>query len=137
MGAFATAVLSSFCAAFRSNENKRLISTPDLHDRMGSVANQFAITSISSFLIMIPLVMLTEGKKLGQFITLLQTHPILLPEVLASGFWFTLSTELSAPITKKASAVTMSVAGTAMRATSMIAVALKLGESLGFLKLVG
>merc|ERR1712014_169620 len=85
----------------------------------------------------LPVVMLTEGKKLGQFWTLVKTHPILLPQLLASGLWFALSTELSAPITKRASAVTMSVAGTAMRATSMIAVALVLKESLGFVKLFG
>merc|ERR1712216_188396 len=63
---FAWAALISACvanlfAAFKGNENKKLMDTAGLKDRMGSVGNQFALTSIISFLFGLPLLVIREG----------------------------------------------------------------------------
>jgi solute carrier family 35 protein E1 len=137
MGALITAILSSVLSAFRANENKRLLSTPGLKERIGCVSNQFALTSINSFIIMFPLWLLLEGKKWGQFLTLVQTNPTFTSRLALSGMWFILGAELSTQTTKKTSAVTMSVAQTASKAASIVVGALVLKESLGFLKLSG
>merc|ERR1719229_1136827 len=45
-----TAAIANVFAAIKGNENKRLMTTPGFKDRVGSVGNQFAITTINSFL---------------------------------------------------------------------------------------
>merc|ERR1712085_156757 len=98
--------------AFKANENKKLMDTEGLRDRLGSVGNQFAITMINSFLFCLVLMFITEGKKFGAFLTLCKTS-------------------------KKTSAVTQSVANTAKRVIVIVGVAIVLGESLDPLKLIG
>merc|ERR1719379_3106226 len=61
---FAWAALISACianmfAAVKGNENKKLMETPGLKDRLGSVGNQFAITSILSFLMSVPILIVS------------------------------------------------------------------------------
>lgn len=45
-------------------------------ERMGGVGNQFALTSINSFLFCLVLMFITEGHKFGTFLTLLQTNKV-------------------------------------------------------------
>jgi len=57
---FAVSALVAACsanlfAAFKGNENKKLMDTPGLKDRLGTVGNQFAITSLLSFLMSLPM----------------------------------------------------------------------------------
>ena len=57
--------------------------------------------------------------------------------LITSGLYFYLYNELSTITIKKTSATTMSVANTAKRVIVIIGVALALGESLPFMKLLG
>jgi len=137
VGALITASVANIFAAIKGNENAKLMSTPGLSDRIGSVGNQFAITTINAFLFTLPLMLLTEGARLGQFLTLLKTSPLLLNNLIGSGLWFYLYNELSTVVIKKTNAVTQSVLNTAKRVIVIIVVGLMLRESLGALKLAG
>merc|ERR1719476_1073763 len=62
-----TAALANVFAAFKGNENKKLMDTEGLKDRMGGVGNQFALTMINSFLFCLPVMIIFEGSRLGYF----------------------------------------------------------------------
>merc|ERR1711990_413529 len=60
---FAVSALIAACtanvfAAFKANENAKVMAAPGLKDRLGSVGNQFALTTILAFLMSIPLAVL-------------------------------------------------------------------------------
>mmetsp|Transcript_27561 Transcript_27561/g.44253 ORF Transcript_27561/g.44253 Transcript_27561/m.44253 type:complete len:501 (-) Transcript_27561:349-1851(-) len=135
--ALGTAALANVFAAIKANENKKLMNTPGISERLGTVGNQFALTSINAFLFCLPLMFLTEGKKLGAFWELCKTTPVVLNNMIFSGLWFYLYNELATLTIKKTNAVTQSVANTAKRVIVIIVVALVMGESLGALKLIG
>jgi solute carrier family 35 protein E1 len=139
---FAWSALISACiansfAAVKGNENKKLMETPGLKDRLGSVGNQFAITTILGFLFSIPCVLLKEGSRLGEFLELAKTTPAIWKNLIASGLWFYGYNECATMTLKKTGAVTQSVANTAKRVIVIIGVALVLGESLDPIKLLG
>ena len=76
---FAWAALIAACtanvfAAFKGNENKKLMDTPGLRERIGSVGNQFALTSIIGTLFSLPLMIAREGHKWGGFVELLKEN---------------------------------------------------------------
>lgn len=135
--ALITAGIANVFAAVKANENKKLMTTDGLKDRLKSVGNQFAITTINSFLFCIPLMLITEGHKFSAFVTLCQTNKVVLFNLIFSGMWFYLYNELATITIKKTNAVTMSVANTAKRVIVIVGVAIVLGESLDPLKLVG
>ena len=120
-----------------TNENKKLMETEGLKDRIGSVGNQFALTSIIGFLFSIPLVIAKEGSRFGEFVELCKTTPAVWQNMVASGLWFYGYNELATMTLKKTGAVTQSVANTAKRVIVIIGVALVLGESLDPMKLLG
>jgi solute carrier family 35 protein E1 len=132
-----TAALANVFAAFKANENKKLMDTEGLKDRLGSVGNQFAVTMINSFLFCLVLMFITEGKKFGAFLTICKTSNIVLWNMIASGLWFYGYNELATMTIKKTNAVTQSVANTAKRVIVIVGVAIILGESLDPLKLIG
>lgn len=139
---FAWAALISACiancfAAVKGNENKKLMETEGLKDRLGCVGNQFCITSILGFLLSIPFVLVKEGGKLGEFVEAVKTVPALRANMIASALWFYGYNEVSTMTLKKTSAVTQSVANTAKRVIVIVGVALVLGESLDPMKLLG
>jgi len=135
--ALIAACTANLFAAFKGNENKKLMDTVGLKDRMGSVGNQFAITSILAFLMSIPLFVSREGSKWGTFVELYKTNPIVSFNLIASGFWFYGYNELATMTIKKTNAVTQSVANTAKRVIVIVGVAVVLGESLDPIKLLG
>jgi solute carrier family 35 protein E1 len=135
--ALISACIANLFAAFKGNENKKLMETEGLKDRMGSVGNQFALTTILGFLMSIPLVLAREGGKLGQFVDLFNTNPVLKTNLIASGLWFYGYNELATMTLKKTGAVTQSVANTAKRVIVIVGVAIVLGESLDPIKLLG
>jgi len=138
VSALVSACIANLFAAFKGNENKKLMETEGLTDRMGSVGNQFALTTILGFLMSIPLVIVKgEGAKFGQFMELFKTTPVLSANLIASGLWFYGYNELSTMTLKKTGAVTQSVANTAKRVIVIVGVALVLGESLDPIKLLG
>ncbi|CAB9529555.1 Triose phosphate/phosphate translocator, chloroplastic [Seminavis robusta] len=139
---FAWSALISACiantfAAVKGNENKKLMETAGLKDRLGTVGNQFAITSIMAFLFSIPFVLATEGSRLGEFFELAKTTPAVWKNLVASGLWFYGYNEVATMTLKKTGAVTQSVANTAKRVIVIVGVALVLGESLDPIKLLG
>merc|ERR1712028_3247 len=124
-------------AAFKGNENKKLMDTPGLKDRMGSVGNQFALTSILGFLMSLPLVAVTEGSRFGEFVEAVKTTPAIWKNLVASGLWFYSYNECATLTLKKTGAVTQSVANTAKRVIVIVGVAIVMKESLDPIKLLG
>jgi solute carrier family 35 protein E1 len=135
--ALAFASLANVFAAFKANENKKLMTTPGLKDRIGGVGNQFALSIINAFLFCAVLALALEGYKFGGFVQLMRTNPILLGNVIFSGIWFYAYNELATMTIKKTNAVTQSVANTAKRVIVIVGVAIVLRESLDPLKLFG
>ncbi len=137
VSALVSACIANLFAAFKGNENKKLMETEGLKDRMGSVGNQFALTTILGFLMSLPFVFLREGNKLGEFVTLFKTNPVVSANLIASGLWFYGYNELATMTLKKTGAVTQSVANTAKRVIVIVGVAIVLGESLDPIKMLG
>jgi len=136
VGALVAASVANIFAAFKGNENAKVMAAPGLKDRIGSVGNQFAITTILSFLISLPLIAV-RGESVAGFLELWKTNPIVRFNVLASGLYFYGYNELATMTIKKTSAVTQSVANTAKRVIVIVGVAIVMGESLNPLKLAG
>eukprot|EP00934_Nitzschia_sp_Nitz4_P007253 Nitzschia sp. Nitz4//scaffold176_size46146//16830//18476//NITZ4_007190-RA/size46146-augustus-gene-0.1-mRNA-1//1//CDS//3329539009//7243//frame0 len=139
---FAWSALISACiantfAAVKGNENKKLMETEGLKDRMGSVGNQFALTTIMAFLFSLPVIAMKEGSRIGEFMELVKTSPAVWQNLVASGLWFYGYNEVATMTLKKTGAVTQSVANTAKRVIVIVGVALVLGESLSPIKLIG
>jgi solute carrier family 35 protein E1 len=135
--ALISACIANLFAAFKGNENKKLMDTPGLRDRLGSVGNQFAITTIMGFLLSIPVVMIREGSRFGEFVEIFKTTPAIWQNLVASGLWFYGYNECATLTLKKTGAVTQSVANTAKRVIVIVGVAVVLGESLDAIKLLG
>merc|ERR1719321_604726 len=136
VSALIAASMANIFAAFRSNENAELMATPGLKDRIGSVGNQYAITTILSFLITLPVCWL-KGESYRAFFALARTNPVVQFNVIASGLYFYLYNELSTMTIAKTSAVTQSVLNTAKRVIVIVGVAIVMGESLNPMKLAG
>jgi len=135
--ALISACIANMFAAFKGNENKKLMETDGLKERMGSVGNQFALTSILGFLMSIPVVLFKEGSRMGEFMEIWKTSPSVSFNLIASGLWFYGYNELATMTLKKTGAVTQSVANTAKRVIVIVGVAIVLGESLDPIKLLG
>merc|ERR1711915_652395 len=113
------------------------METEGLKERIGSVGNQFALTSILGFLMSIPVLIAKEGSRFGEFVTLFKTNPAVSFNLIASGLYFYGYNELATMTLKKTGAVTQSVANTAKRVIVIVGVALVLGESMDPIKLLG
>jgi len=135
--ALITAAIANVFAAVKANENKKVMTTAGLKDRLGSVGNQFSLTILLSFVFCIPVWLLTEGSKWGSFVKLAQSNSVVLNNLISSGLWFFAYNELATLTIKKTNAVTQSVANTAKRVIVILGVALVMGESLAPLKLIG
>ena len=130
---FSVAALLSACianvfAAFRSNENKKLMETDGLKDRIGSTGNQFAISTIIGALCILPIWLVTEASKFGTFMEIFKESAVLRNNLITSGLYFYLYNELSTLTIAKTSATTQSVANTAKRVIVIVGVALALGS---------
>uniref|UniRef100_A0A7S2UY28 Sugar phosphate transporter domain-containing protein n=1 Tax=Fibrocapsa japonica TaxID=94617 RepID=A0A7S2UY28_9STRA len=132
-----SALIANVFAAVKANENAKLMTTPGIKDRLGTVGNQFALTTIIGFLMCLPVMLLKEGGKMSEFIDLLKTEPAVWGNLLASGLWFYGYNELATMTIKKTSAVTQSVANTAKRVIVIIGVAIVMRESLNPMKMLG
>jgi len=137
VSALVAACAANLFAAFKGNENKKLMETEGLKERIGSVGNQFAITTALAFLMSIPLAYATEGAKFADFVEVYKTNPVVKTNFILSGLTFYGYNELATMTIKKTSAITQSVANTAKRVIIIIGVAMVLGESLPFMKLLG
>jgi len=135
--ALVAAAVANLFAAVKGNENKKLMETKGVKERLGSVGNQFAVTSLLSFLIAAPFALLREGNRFPEFLHLFANDPILRFNVIASGIVFYSYNELATLTIDKTNAVTQSVANTAKRVIVIVGVAIVLGESLDPLKMLG
>mmetsp|Transcript_947 Transcript_947/g.1178 ORF Transcript_947/g.1178 Transcript_947/m.1178 type:complete len:403 (+) Transcript_947:116-1324(+) len=135
--ALISAVIANLFAAVKGNENAKLMSTEGIKDRLGSVGNQFALTTILSFLFSLPVMLIKEGSRWPEFMELCKTSKPVWFNLIASGLWFYGYNELATMTIKKTSAVTQSVANTAKRVIVIVGVALVLGESLDPMKMLG
>jgi solute carrier family 35 protein E1 len=135
--ALVAATIANTAAAIRSNENKKMLDTVGIKDRLGSVGNQYAITTINAFFMLVPLALFREGHKLSQFIELCSSNKEVFWNVVLSGWWFYIYNEVATIIILKTSAVTQSIANTAKRAVIIVLGAIVMGESLGRVKLIG
>jgi solute carrier family 35 protein E1 len=117
-------------AAFKGSENKKLMSVPGLKDRMGGVANQFAVTEVLAFLVSVPVMFYTEGAKWGEFCTLVKTNRNLQIGLVVSGLTFYIYNELATMTIKATGPVTSSVANTAKRVIVMVYMAMVTGKQL-------
>lgn len=135
--ALISAATANVFAAFKGNENKKLLSAEGLKERVGSVNNQFALTTIFAFLFSIPLLIWREGSRWAEFKQVWATTPAVRFNLVASGLWFYAYNELATMTLTKTSAVTQSVANTAKRVIVIVGVAIVMGESLDPLKLLG
>mmetsp|Transcript_21825 Transcript_21825/g.64405 ORF Transcript_21825/g.64405 Transcript_21825/m.64405 type:complete len:379 (-) Transcript_21825:88-1224(-) len=135
--ALITAMTANLFAAFRSNENKKLMETPGLKERIGTVGNQFALTMILSALVLVPVFLATEAHRWGAFVETFKSSKALQVNLVTSGLWFYIYNELSTLTIKKTSATTQSVANTAKRVIVIVGCALVLGESLDPIKMLG
>ena len=129
--------MANLFAAFKANENKKLMETPGIRERLGGVGNQFALTTILAFLISLPFLVAKEGAKFGEFVELFKTNGVVSSNLITSGLYFYLYNELSTLTIKKTSATTQSVANTAKRVIVIVGVAIALGESLDPIKMLG
>ena len=89
------------------------METPGLKDRIGSVGNQFALSTLLGTLALFPVFLLFEASKFGKFIEIFKTSAELRNDLITSGLYFYLYNELSTLVVKKTSATTQSVANTA------------------------
>jgi len=137
IGGLVGALIANVFAAFKGAESKKLMDTPGLKDRMGSVGNQFALMTIVSLLVSIPLMFYKEGHLLENFAHKFQTKQAVWENVVLSGLTFYGYNELATMTLTKISAVTNSVANTAKRVVVIVGSAIVFNESISGLKAVG
>ena len=117
-------------AAFKGSENKKLMVKEGIKDRMGGVANQFALTEVIGFFISLPVMFATEFKKFPEFLRLCGSSKELQVGLLLSGMSFYLYNELATMTIKKTGAVTASVANTAKRVIVLVFMSAVTGKKL-------
>mmetsp|Transcript_67285 Transcript_67285/g.187758 ORF Transcript_67285/g.187758 Transcript_67285/m.187758 type:complete len:324 (+) Transcript_67285:57-1028(+) len=137
VGGLVGAMIANVFASFKALENKKMMETEGLKDRFGSVGNQFALMTIISFIVSIPLMFYREGPKLNEFVDMFNTKKKLFDNVILSGVTFYMYNELSTMTLKKISAVTQSVANTAKRVVVIVGSAIVFNESISGLKAIG
>jgi solute carrier family 35 protein E1 len=137
LGALVGAVIANIFSAFKGAENKKIIETPQLNDRIGSISNQYAIMNIISFTLSVPIMVLLEGYNINEFYEIMLNNNIASQNVILSGLTFYGYNELSTITLKKLSAVNQSVAKTAYRVIIIIGSSLVFNEPITNLKAVG
>eukprot|EP00595_Chromulina_sp_UTEXLB2642_P003736 CAMPEP_0196765480 /NCGR_PEP_ID=MMETSP1095-20130614/9361_1 /TAXON_ID=96789 ORGANISM="Chromulina nebulosa, Strain UTEXLB2642" /NCGR_SAMPLE_ID=MMETSP1095 /ASSEMBLY_ACC=CAM_ASM_000446 /LENGTH=282 /DNA_ID=CAMNT_0042123603 /DNA_START=167 /DNA_END=1015 /DNA_ORIENTATION=+ len=137
IGGLVGALVANAFAAFKGNESKKLVEDKDMQSRIGGVGNQFAIMTIISFLVSVPLLFFKEGAIFPEFIELFKTKQELYTNVIYSGLTFYAYNELATKTLTKISAVTNSVANTAKRVVVIVGSAIVFKESISGLKAIG
>jgi len=122
-------IANSF-AAFKGGENSKLLSDKGIAQRYGGVGNQFAVTQIVGFVILLPIMFVTEGDMFPTFLEKLKTDSSLQFNLVMSGLCFFIYNELATYTLKVTGAVTASVANTAKRVIVMVYMAAVTGKVL-------
>ena len=137
VGGLVGALIANAFAAFKGQENKKLLETAGLKDRIGGAGNQFALMTIISFFASIPLVFIREGPIFGKFVDIFQNNKAVYENVVLSGLTFYGYNELATMTLTKISAVSQSVANTAKRVIVIVACAIIFNEDFSGLKPYG
>jgi len=136
-GSLIGALVANAFAAFKGQESKKLIDDKEFNSRVGSVGNQFALMTIVSFIVSVPLMFFREGPKLHEFVKLFETEDKVRWNVIYSGLTFYGYNELATMTLKKISAVSNSVANTAKRVVVIVGSAIVFKEDISNLKAIG
>lgn len=123
-------MLANSFAAFKGGENSKLMADKGVAERYGGVGNQFAVTQIVGFIILLPIMYMVEGDKLPSFIESLKTDSSLQFNLVMGGLCFYIYNELATYTLKVTGAVTASVANTAKRVIVMVYMAAVTGKVL-------
>lgn len=123
-------MLANAFAAFKGGENSKLMSDKGVAERYGGVGNQFAVTQIVGFFILLPIMFATEGDMTATFVEKLKTDSSLQFNLVMSGLCFYIYNELATYTLKVTGAVTASVANTAKRVIVMVYMAAVTGKVL-------
>lgn len=123
-------MLANAFAAFKGGENSKLLSDKGVAQRYGGVGNQFAVTQIVGFVILLPIMYVTEGDMLKTFLKQLKTDSSLQFNLVMSGLCFYIYNELATYTLQVTGAVTASVANTAKRVIVMVYMAAVTGTAL-------
>lgn len=137
IGGLVGALIANAFAAFKANENHKVMGLPGVKDRIGTVGNQFALMTIISLIASIPLMFLREGPKIPVFLEAFANNPKVSTNVILSGVTFYGYNELATMTLKKISPVTNSVANTAKRVVVIVGSAIVFNESISGLKAIG
>ena len=114
------------------------MADPDLLQSLGGAGNTFAVTTIWTTVMMIPLIFLSgEYERRAAFLALWNSSVSLRYNTYMAGLTFYLYSEFSTLALKTISGVTHSVANTAKRAIIIVGCALVLGESFAPKKMAG
>jgi solute carrier family 35 protein E1 len=101
------------------------------HDKQTTTHyDQFAVTQILGFFILLPIMFYTEGDKFPDFVNMLKTDSNLQFNLIMSGLCFYIYNELATYTLKVTGAVTASVANTAKRVIVMVYMAAVTGKAL-------
>lgn len=131
------AIIANIASAFKGAENKKIMETPEINNRLGSVSNQYAIMNIISFTLSMPLMLLVEGYNLKEFYNILINNNIASKNILLSGLTFYIYNELSTFTLKKMTLVSQSVANTAKRVIIIISSSIIFKEQVTTIKATG
>ncbi|KAL7436514.1 hypothetical protein ACHAXM_005240 [Skeletonema potamos] len=123
-------MLANAFAAFKGGENSKLMADKGIAERYGGVGNQFAVTQIVGFIILLPIMFATEGSMFTTFLEKLKTDSSLQFNLVMSGLAFFIYNELATYTLKVTGAVTASVANTAKRVIVMVYMAAVTGKAL-------
>jgi solute carrier family 35 protein E1 len=137
LGALVGAVIANIASAFKGAENKKIMETPEINNRLGSVSNQYAIMNIISFTLSVPIMLFVEGYKLVEFHQIILNNNIASKNIILSGLTFYIYNELSTFTLKKMTPVSQSVANTAKRVIIIISSAIVFNEKVTTLKATG
>ena len=137
IGGLVGALLANLFAAFKGAESHKLMSTPGIKDRLGSVGNQFALMIIISFIVTVPIMIATEGHKFQEFLHMFHTNEKLSSNLILAGLTFYGYNELATMTMTKISPVTNSVANTAKRVVVIVGSAIVFNETISGLKAIG
>jgi solute carrier family 35 protein E1 len=137
VGGLMGALIANLFASFKGNESHKLMHSPEIKERIGSVGNQFALTTILALFVSLPVMFLMEGSKWGSFVGLFNTNEVVKTNLILSGLTFYAYNEVSTLTLKKISAVSNSVANTAKRVVVIVGSAIVFGEEIGGIKALG
>jgi len=140
IGGLVGALVANAFAAFKGNESHKLMHDKEIVGRIGGAGNQFALMTIVSLLVSIPLMFIKEGHLVNTFVEKVQANGYnnaVAINVLLSGLTFYGYNELATMTLKKISPVTQSVANTAKRVIVIVACAIIFKEDFSGIKPYG